>query len=75
VQTRRLAKSFEPLNSSLPLLAPELRPRKATCDPVVLVRKSPNPAGHQSVNDNCDLTIQAHATRWFVDVANKLCKR
>jgi len=28
--------SFEPLNSSLPLSAPELRTRKATCDLVVL---------------------------------------
>jgi len=35
VQTRRLAVSFEPLNSSIPLSAPELYARKATCDPVV----------------------------------------
>jgi len=33
VQTRRLAKSFEPLNRSLPLLAPELCSRKAMCNP------------------------------------------
>jgi len=25
-------------------------------------------------NDNCDLTIQAVATCWFVDVAHKLWK-
>jgi len=30
VQIKRLAVSFEPLNSSLPLLAPELRVCKAT---------------------------------------------
>ena len=40
VQTRRLATSFEPLNSSLPLSAPELRARKTMCDPVVLARES-----------------------------------
>jgi len=32
VQSRRLAVSFEPLNSSLPLSAPELCSRKATCN-------------------------------------------
>jgi len=26
-------------------------------------------------NDNCDLTIQGVATRWFVDMAHKLRKR
>jgi len=35
LQTTRLAESFEPVNSSLPLLAPELRSRKAMCDLVV----------------------------------------
>jgi len=37
------------LNSSLPLLAPDLRARKAMCDPVVLARESSNPTRHQSV--------------------------
>ena len=52
MQTRRLATSFEPLNSSLPLTAPELRTCTATCNPVVLVWKSPKPAGHQCVKKN-----------------------
>jgi len=39
VQTTRLAASFEPLNSSLPLSMPELHIRKATYDPAVLVRE------------------------------------
>jgi len=43
--------SFEPLNSSLPLLAPESHVRKATCDPVVLAWESPIPTRRQSVND------------------------
>ena len=42
VQIRRLAASFEPLNSSLPLLVPELHSCKATCDPVVLARNALN---------------------------------
>ena len=52
VQTRRLvsAASFEPLNSSLPLLALELRMHKAMCDLVVLAGKSPKLARCQSVN-------------------------
>jgi len=33
VSTKGLTMSFEPLNSSLPLSAAELRVRKATCDP------------------------------------------
>ena len=37
VQTTRLAASFGPLHSSLPLSAPELSARKALCNPVVLV--------------------------------------
>jgi len=50
VQTRRLAWSFEPLNSSLPLLvAPELHACKATCDPVVLAWEFLKPAGRQNV--------------------------
>jgi len=49
VQTRRFVAFFEPLNSSLPLLAPELHVRKATCDLLVLVQKSPKPAGRESV--------------------------
>jgi len=49
VQTRRLAELFELLSSSIPLLVPELRMRKATCNPVVLAQKSANPTGHQSV--------------------------
>jgi len=36
LQTTRLAKSFEHLNSSLPLSEPQLHSRKATCDPAVL---------------------------------------
>jgi len=50
VQTRRLAASFEPLNSSLPLSAPELRSRKSMCDLVVLAQKSLKVTGRQSVN-------------------------
>jgi len=50
MQTRRLTASFEPVNSSLPLSAPELCARKATCNLVVLVRKSPKLAGRESVN-------------------------
>jgi len=50
VQTRRLAVSFELLNSSLLLSVPELRSRKATCDPVVLVQKSSKPTGDRIVN-------------------------
>jgi len=49
VQTRRLATPFELLNSSLPLLAPELHARKVTCDPDVLAREFPKPARPQSV--------------------------
>jgi len=49
VQTRRLTTSFEPLNSSLLISAPELRTRKAICDPVVLAQKSLKPIGRQSV--------------------------
>jgi len=48
VQTRRLAASFELLNSSLPLSAPELHAHKAMCNPVVLAQKSPKPARRQS---------------------------
>jgi len=47
----RLATSFEPLNSSLLLLAPELRVHKATCNPVVLVQKFPKAARRKSVKD------------------------
>jgi len=36
LQTTRLAKSIEPLNSSQPLLVPELCLRNAMCDLVVL---------------------------------------
>jgi len=36
LQTTRLAETFEPLNSSLPLSVSELHSRKATCDPAVL---------------------------------------
>jgi len=49
VQTRRLAVSYEPLNSSPPLLASEFCARKATCDLVVFLRKSPKLARCQSV--------------------------
>jgi len=49
VQTRRLSAPFEPFNSSLLLSAPELRERKATCNPVVLAQKSPKLVGCQSV--------------------------
>jgi len=49
LQTTRLAKSLEPLNSSLPLSVPELYSRKATCNPVVLVRNPRNlPAAKKS---------------------------
>jgi len=49
VQPRRLAMSFEPLNSSLPLSAPELHAGKDTFDLVVLVRESLKANGHRSV--------------------------
>jgi len=49
VQTRRLAASFELLNSSLPFSVPELCTRKATCNPVVLVRECPILTRRQSV--------------------------
>jgi len=49
VQTRRLAVSFEPLNSPPLFSAPELCSCKATCDPVVLARESPIPARRQSI--------------------------
>jgi len=52
VRTRWLAESFDLLNSTLPRLAPELRARKATCDPVVLTRKSPKAPGRQSIDWN-----------------------
>jgi len=42
VQTRRLAESFEPLNSFLPLSEPGLRSRKATCNPVSLAQNYQN---------------------------------
>jgi len=41
---------FEPLNSSLPLSAPELFVHKAMCDPVVLAQESLKAAGRPSVN-------------------------
>jgi len=53
MQTRRLAASFEPLNSSLPLSASELCACKVTCDPVVLVQNSPKAAGRKSFNISC----------------------
>jgi len=49
VYTRRPAASFEPLNSSLPLSAPELHTRKAMCDLVVLAQKLPKPTRHHKV--------------------------
>jgi len=49
VQPRRLAVSFEPLNSSLPLSAPELQAHKATCTPVVLAQEFLKLARRQSV--------------------------
>jgi len=48
-QTRRLAASFEPLNSSLPLSAPELHTHKATCHLVVLAQEPSKAAGRQIV--------------------------
>jgi len=50
VVTRLKSKSFEPLNSSLLLSAPELRVRKAMCETVVLGWKSLKSAGCESVN-------------------------
>ena len=52
VLTRRLAVFFEPLNSSLPLLVPELRAHKAMCDSVGLARESSKEAGRQSIKLN-----------------------
>jgi len=49
--------SFEPLNSSLPLLAPKLKSRKATCNPVVLARESLKPTRRQSVKLHCSLFV------------------
>jgi len=43
--------SFEPLNSSLPLWAPELHAHKATCDLVVLAQKLPKVAGRKSLSE------------------------
>ena len=57
----RLAASFEPLNSSLPFSAPELRTCKAMCDPVVLAWESPIPTGHQSVEKHI-YHLQCHVT-------------
>jgi len=42
VQTRRLAESFESLNSSLPLSVPELGARKAMCDLYFLAQNPQN---------------------------------
>jgi len=42
VQATTLAASFELLNSSLLLLAPELWSSKDTCDPVVLAKNARN---------------------------------
>jgi len=51
VWTGRLATSFEPLNSSLPLSVPEQCACKATCNLVVLERKSLKPAGRRLLRD------------------------
>jgi len=59
LQTTRLAE-FEPLNSSLPLSAPELRSRKATCDLVVLAWKCSKCAGRERVK-----TFWLSSTRSF----------
>ena len=40
LHTTILAESFEPLNNCLQLSAPELRSRKAMCDPTVLARNA-----------------------------------
>jgi len=49
VQTRRLATSFEPFTRSVALTRLEKSPHKATCVSVLFSRKSPKPAGRQSV--------------------------
>jgi len=53
VQTRKLAESFEPLKSFLPLSVPELCACKATCDLVVLAQESSKVAGRHSVKKVC----------------------
>jgi len=64
VQTRRLAESFQPLNSSLPLSAPELRSHKADplCDSFFFGVKSPNITGRERVNRS----LQGFCTNVFV---------
>jgi len=64
VQTRRLAVSFEGLNSSLPLLAPELRMCKATCDPVVL---------HEHPRKRPDAKVKKKTDRKHLDFWPKPC--
>jgi len=64
---------FEPLNSSLPLSAPELHACKATCDPVVLVRDSPKVAGHESVKQKkFIINLKLIRTIHFVSFGAKL---
>jgi len=58
VQARRLTTSFQPFNRSLLLSVPELRSRKAMCDPVVLAQKSSKQARRKRAKNN---TIQTRA--------------
>ena len=55
--TIRLAESFEPLNSSLPLLAAKLCSRKVMCDPVVLAQKYSKRTRCERVNNSVDFVI------------------
>ena len=56
VQTTRLAESFETLNSSLPLSAPELRLCKVMCNLVVLAR---NPWNMLSVKELTSIKVMS----------------
>jgi len=77
-QTKRLAKSFKPLNSSLPLSVPELRSRKAMYDQFFMAR---NPLTlpdakelNQSTKINFDkyLTVTIHTTHIRAYISNFL---
>jgi len=58
MQTRGLAMSFEPLNSSLLLSAPELRLRKATCDPIFMTRYPQTLLDAKDLKKSADDVIQ-----------------
>jgi len=65
VQSTRLAESFELLTGSAALTRLEKFSRKATCDLVVLVQKSPKPARRKSFN----LTVDAGCPQYHFIVS------